>query len=117
MNTEKIKNLDGKITFDELTSLDGSKIALPTDKLREDLLQASFPHEQIIDIGWYPEFSEHGAFRISLIANQNWNSPIYTETAKTLDDLEKALDNTLDKVKKLKASTRSRRLVNVDGSD
>ncbi|WP_090281945.1 hypothetical protein [Pseudomonas granadensis] len=96
MNTEKIKNLDGKITFDELTSLDRSKIALPTDKLREDLLQASFPHEQIIDIGWYSEFGEHGAFRISLIANQNWESPIYTETAKTWEDLEKALDNTLD---------------------
>ncbi|WP_090281950.1 hypothetical protein [Pseudomonas granadensis] len=100
MNPEKIKNIGGKINFDELTILAGSKIALITDELREDLLQASLPNEQIIDIGWYPEFSEHGAFRISLIANQNWESPIYTETAKTWDDLEKALDNTLDKVKK-----------------
>ncbi|MBV4487099.1 hypothetical protein HU727_016015 [Pseudomonas sp. SWRI153] len=100
MNIEKIKNLGGKITFDEISSLAGSEIALISDELREDLFQALLPHEQIIDIGWYPEFSEHGAFRISLIAIQNWASPIYTETAKTWNDLEKALDCTLNKVKK-----------------
>lgn len=100
MNIQKILNLGGTVTLDDLSNLNGSDISLITDELKEDLLQASFPLEQIIDIGWYPEFSEEGYFRISLISNQNWESPTYSETAKTWIDLEKALTNALGKIKR-----------------
>ncbi|WP_180699523.1 hypothetical protein [Pseudomonas crudilactis] len=99
MNINKITTLGGTITFDDLSTLVGSDITLVTDGLKEDLLQASLPLEQIIDIGWYPEFSENGAFRISLISDQNWESPIYSESAKTWAELEKALYHALNKIK------------------
>lgn len=100
MNTDKIITLGGTITFDDLSTLVGSDIKLITDDLKEDLLQASLPLEQIIDIGWYPEFSENGSFRISLISDQNWESPTHSESAKTWTELERALDHTLNKIKK-----------------
>lgn len=67
MDIKEVITLGGVITLDNLSDLSGSDISLITDELREDLLQASLPHEQIIDIGWYPEFDKNAAFRISLI--------------------------------------------------
>jgi hypothetical protein len=99
MNINKITTLGGTIILDDLSALVGSDIALVIDELTEDLLQASLPLEQIIDIGWYPEFSENGAFRISLISDQNWETPTYSESAKTWAELEKALDHALNKIK------------------
>ncbi|NNA59424.1 hypothetical protein [Pseudomonas koreensis] len=99
MNIQKIITLGGKITLDDISNLVGSDITLIIDELKEDLLQASMPLEQIIDIGWYPEFSEDGSFRTSLISNKNWESPIYSENAKTWAELDKALEKTLSKIK------------------
>ncbi|MCM8744838.1 hypothetical protein [Pseudomonas koreensis] len=99
MNIQKIITLGGKITLDDISNLVGSDITLIIDELKEDLLQASMPLEQIIDIGWYPEFSEDGSFRTSLISNKNWESPIYSEKAKTWAELDKALEKTLSKIK------------------
>jgi hypothetical protein len=101
MKFEKIIRLGGKVIFDELSNLIDYDIALISENLKEDLLQAAFPNEQILDIGWYPEFDKNGAFRISLIADRDWESPIYTDTAKTWSDLDKILDHTLHKVKKI----------------
>lgn len=99
MNIQKIITLGGKITLDDISNLVGSDITLIIDELKEDLLQASLPLEQIIDIGWYPEFSEDGSFRTSLISNKNWESPIYSENAKTWVELDKVLEKTLSKIK------------------
>lgn len=101
MKLKKIIRLGGKVIFDELSNLIDYDIALISENLKEDLLQAAFPNEQILDIGWYPEFDKNGAFRISLIANRDWESPIYTDTAKTWSDLGKILDHTLHKVKQI----------------
>jgi hypothetical protein len=100
MNTIKIIALGGKITLDDISQLDQTvKISIIIGDLKEDLFQASFPAEQILDIGWYPEFCEGGQFRISLILNQNWEKPDYTENAKSWAELETALDRTLEKIK------------------
>lgn len=98
MNIQEIINLGGKIIFDEISNLSNSKISLITDDLKEDLFQAAFPSGKIIDIGWYPEFSKNGSFKILLISNRDWGSPTYSETAKTWKSLEKALKNTLKRM-------------------
>jgi hypothetical protein len=98
MNIQPITALGGTITLDNL-------ISLITDELKEDLLQASFRLGQILDIGWYPEFSEQGAFRVSLISNRNWESPIYCETAKTWTDLYQAITNALHEMKRQQPKT------------
>ncbi len=105
MNIQPITALGGTVTLDNLTHLSGLDISLITDELKEDLLQACFRFGQIIDIGWYPEFSKNGSFRVSLISNQNWESPIYCETAKTWTDLYQAITNALHEVKRQQPKT------------
>lgn len=95
----EIEKLGGTVTFDDISQLDQSaEISTIVDELKEDLFQAALPFEQIIDIGWYPEFSEHGAFKVSLISNFNWEKPIYSEKAKDWAELKNAIKNTLKKV-------------------
>jgi hypothetical protein len=65
------------------------------DDLKEDLFQALFPHDQILDIGWYPEFSENGTFRVSLIKSFDWENPTFSDKAKNLEELHKAISNAL----------------------
>ncbi|POA31028.1 MULTISPECIES: hypothetical protein [unclassified Pseudomonas] len=100
MFTTEIEKLGGTVTFDDISQLDQSAdISIILDELKEDLFQAALPFQQIIDIGWYPEFSEQGAFKVSLISNFNWEKPIYSEKAKDWTELKNAIKNTLKKVK------------------
>ena len=65
MDTKKIIELGGTITFDDISHPDQLiDISMIVNYLKEDLFQAVFPYEQIIDIGWYPEFCENGTFRV-----------------------------------------------------
>jgi len=57
------------------------------DGLREDLIQVSFDRGTIVDVGWLPDLSRDGSFVIQVIHNQDWESPIYRMTCKTLDEL------------------------------
>jgi hypothetical protein len=76
-------NYDPVISFNEVDSL---------KYLNEDLLQCSFPEEDmIIDLGWYGDItSSQGEFRIYLIKNENWEIPfniIYSKSAEETKDL------------------------------
>jgi len=100
MDLREIKALGGVVTFDDISHLDQSvDVAGMVEELKEDLFQASFPFEQIIDIGWYPEFCESGFFRVSLIVECNWETPVYSEKAKDWDELAAVLANALKKVR------------------
>ena len=94
MNTSKIITLGGKITLDDISQLDQTiDISLEIENLKEDLFQATFPCGQILDIGWYPEFSTYGSFVISLIRNQDWQNPTNCEKAKNWEEFKIALEN------------------------
>ncbi|MCU0074900.1 hypothetical protein N8H71_25180 [Pseudomonas koreensis] len=96
MNTSKIITLGAKITLDDISQLDQIlDISLEIENLKEDLFQATFPCGQILDIGWYPEFSTYGSFVISLIRNQDWQNPTHCEKAKNWAELKIALENIL----------------------
>lgn len=91
-----LARLGAKITFDDISHLDQAiKLSLLTNNLKEDMFQAIFPCGQILDIGWYPEFSTRGSFVISLIHNQDWQNPIHCEKAKNWAELKIALENVL----------------------
>jgi hypothetical protein len=107
MNTTKIIEFGGIITLDDMSHLDqSSDPSFILDDLKEDLFQASFPLGQILDIGWYPEFCERGCFIVALISEQNWDTPIHLENASTWKELERAIQNTLEKISQ-KAKTLS----------
>jgi hypothetical protein len=100
MNIKKINELGGKITFDDISHLNqAAEPSLLIDDLKEDLFQASFPLDQILDVGWYPEFCKDGHFRVVLISNSNWETPVHCESAKNWLELEEVLANTLNKIK------------------
>ncbi|MDI2595086.1 hypothetical protein NYP20_10575 [Pseudomonas sp. N3-W] len=96
---KKIIALGGTITLDDISHLNQfTDIALIVDDLKEDLFQAAFPHDQIIDIGWYPEFCESGSFRISLIMAYDWEHPAFIDTAKSWPELDEAVTSALKKL-------------------
>lgn len=100
MNICAVKAVGGVIKFDDISCLDQSvSLAEIVDGLKEDLFQAAFPFEQVIDIGWYPEFSRHGFFRVVLVSRSNWSMPVYSAKAKNWDELESVLMSALREVK------------------
>jgi hypothetical protein len=101
MNTQKISELGGTITFDDISHLNqATEPSLLIDDLKEDLFQASFPLDQILDIGWYPEFCKDGHFRVVLISKSDWDAPVHCENAKNWMELEEVLETALNKIKK-----------------
>ncbi|MBK7535509.1 MAG: hypothetical protein IPI49_09125 [Myxococcales bacterium] len=43
----------------------------------------------MLDIGWYPSFSEEGQFVVRVVATSDWDTPLYlhsTSDAKELTD-------------------------------
>lgn len=101
MNIQRINELGGKITLDDISHLNQAmEPSLLIDDLKEDLFQASFALDQILDIGWYPEFCKDGHFRVVLISKSDWDAPVHYENAKDWVELEEALANTLNKIKK-----------------
>ncbi|EJM00536.1 hypothetical protein PMI18_02944 [Pseudomonas sp. GM102] len=101
MDTKKIIELGGTISFDDISRLNQlTDTSMIVDDLKEDLFQAVLPNDQLIDIGWHPEFCENGTFRISLIKAYDWEHPIFSEKAKSWTELNKAISNTLNKLEK-----------------
>ena len=50
MNTNKMIELGGTITFDYISHLNQ---LIYTSMIIDDLKEDLFPHDQLIDIGWY----------------------------------------------------------------
>ena len=66
--------------------------------LNEDLLQCSFPEEDmIIDLGWYGDImSNKGEFRIYIIKNENWEIPFNIIYSKSAEEIKNLLINILE---------------------
>ncbi len=87
--------LDCRIIFHEFHNYDPVNSFTTADSLNylnEDLLQCSFPlDDMIIDLGWYGDIlSNKGEFRIYIIQHENWDFPsniIYSKSAEETKDL------------------------------
>lgn len=97
-----LENFDfknGKVNFNYFWKID-RKSTVQADKysLSEDMLSISyFDNKYIIDIGWH-DSSE--SFVISLIKDDNWDSPQQTEKVKSKEKIEKVLQNFIEAVYK-----------------
>lgn len=65
-------------------------------ELKEDLVQVCFPGELLIDIGWYPEFSEEGAFLVTVVKGMDWERIIMLERSTTIRGLMTSLKKAID---------------------
>ncbi|MBA0211373.1 hypothetical protein [Pectobacterium brasiliense] len=93
-----INHLDS--VFDELSGIDFNKaVSEEINKLDEDLLMLSCSNGNILDIGWCPAFEDDGNFKICIIKNGNWDSPLYEESVHwDKDFLRKKIKELINKL-------------------
>lgn len=91
-----VKNIVGKewrVTYDNFSwLLEDNNFQENKDFLGEDILQIEHLHKFcIIDIGWYPSFDTSGEFKILLIKNKNWHSPLLEYSTTDLGEIIKKI--------------------------
>lgn len=64
--------------------------------LKEDLAQIEYPNGNILDIGWYPEFSVSGAFVISVVQNGDWEGPIFQAKCNAMAELAQTIREAIE---------------------
>lgn len=82
---------DGVIDHDSISWV-GDDFQVTEDTvfdLSEDLLQISFNSQMILDVGWYPDLDVNGVFRVLLIKNMDWESPIVNKEFFDILNLKK----------------------------
>lgn len=92
MHHDQVDWGSGEVVSWNLDLLDQSK-PLPeqSDGLTEDLAQVKYPGEVLLDVGWYPEFSEMGKFAITVVRKSNWDEPLAAYSVTTMDGLYSSL--------------------------
>ena len=66
-------------------------------ELKEDMLQLSFcladsATNLIIDLGWYPEFDANGNYKMLMIKDYDWETPLEEFTTKSKFDIVSILE-------------------------
>ena len=92
--------LDCRIINNDFHSYDPLNSFNEADSLKylnEDLLQCSFPEDDmIIDLGWYGDLiSNKGEFRIYIIKNENWEIPFNIIHSKSVEEIKNLLTKIL----------------------
>lgn len=81
----------GEVIFWDLVFLDPLKpLSEQVEDLKEDLAQVKYG-DQVLDIGWYPEFSPEGAFVVKVVCGTNWDKPMFQESRRTIEGLIQCL--------------------------
>lgn len=79
--------IKGRITYDDLSSLENTNTSCQIEALKEDLLQVEYPEVYLIDVGWYPSFDINGYFQIRAIKDYDWGAPLFLSKARTIPAL------------------------------
>ncbi len=70
---------EARITYDSLSALDlRQPVDVLVDDLGEDLLQITCANGDIVDVGWYPAWSEEGCLRVVAVRGQDWAAPVFS---------------------------------------
>lgn len=87
MQSGQIDWESGHVVYWDLGFLEPLKPLLDqVDDLKEDLAQITYG-DRVLDVGWYPEFSDEGEFVIRVVRGTNWDDPLFQESCRTVDDL------------------------------
>ena len=63
---------------------------------KEDMLQVHFPMNYVLDMGWYD-----GIYRLYIIKDNNWESPIYLYSTEKESELFSALNDCKERILEL----------------
>jgi hypothetical protein len=96
MERDEIHLGSGRVVHWDLDRVDlHSPLAESLDWLKEDLALIEFPNDVIVDVGWYPEFSLAGRFRVHVVRGHDWAQPAASASARTRRGLERALSRAI----------------------
>ncbi|SHG50406.1 hypothetical protein SAMN04488109_0561 [Chryseolinea serpens] len=70
-------------------------------ELNEDLVQVIYLHgtdTHVLDVGWYPgsESDGNAGFKIFVIKNQRWETPIFSKSARNESDFFSVLNEAIE---------------------
>ncbi len=71
------------------------------DNLQEDLFQAVFYDQYVIDVGWYPSEKINGSFKLVVIKEYDWENPLVEKKCKSFDKLNQIMEELIAYVKRL----------------
>ena len=80
----------------DLSNLDyktGNVRYLTSGNYEEDILQVDYPHQFVLDLGWYD-----GIFIIYIIKDYNWSVPIIKYTVLNEDNLIEVLNEAIERI-------------------
>ena len=85
---EKLDFTPGKIAYDDFNADPETPLTDQTDLLKEDMFQVMYDDQYIIDVGWYPSFSQDGSFQIVIIKDFNWSEPVCKRECRDMAELD-----------------------------
>ncbi|MFT3927536.1 MAG: hypothetical protein QM778_33700 [Myxococcales bacterium] len=78
----------GRVEFWDLAFLDPAVPLLDQlADLKEDLAQVRYGTNVLLDVGWFPEFSDDGWFSVRVVVEPDWDEPLFIENHRTVDGL------------------------------
>lgn len=95
-------NVEGvRITFNNLDTICLDKpLSEQLYVLKEDLLQLEIGEDYLIDVGYYPEFSLDGEFKVLIIKGNDWSEPFRVKSCKTPELLIEYVQEAINEIVK-----------------
>lgn len=90
----RLKNV--KIAYDDFDICPEKSFEEQKWSFKEDILQLTMGNNYIVDVGWYPEHSPCGFFRIEVIKNFDWEYPLFEKKCKDIMVLKNYLQEAID---------------------
>lgn len=92
----------GKITYDELSPHINEHLPISEQLIHftEDLVQIEIGEHFLVDVGFYPEFDPNGEFKIVLIQNYDWETPLFSKSCSSLQILPSMIQEVINCVSK-----------------
>jgi len=82
----------GEVVYWALGGLDPTRpLHEQLDEFKEDLVQVRFSSNTLLDVGWYPEFSGAGAFVVTVVRDEDWDEPLYSQEGTSISALRLAI--------------------------
>ena len=84
---EHIPFSSGRVTFNDPYFDPTKPVEQQMDILREDLFQSQWENGLKLAVGWYPCFNQNGRFRLVVIKDADWDSPVVTFETRVCGEL------------------------------
>ena len=94
---------DGVVRVWDLAVDPACPLESQVDALLEDMAQVAFDNGHVIlDVGWYPQGSPDGCFRVMVVVGSDWQHPAYDARTRDIGGLRQSVLRALQIVGELR---------------